>query len=138
MLWGIVQAWCKLPGSVVLQLLTLCLLAVSGTAIGLLTSALARSEEVATALVPMIVIPQIILAGVIAPLTGLPRWLAKAFVTVHWGGEALERLLPESDLSLLGNAKMDWRLPFVVVLSHFVIAAVASVVVLARSSDPNR
>jgi len=138
MLWGIVQGWCQLPGSAVLQFLTLCVLAVSGAAIGLLISALARSEEVATALVPMIVIPQIILAGVIAPLTGVVRWLAKGFVTVHWAREALERLLPESDLSLLGNAKMDWRLPFVVVLSHLVIAAAASVVVLARSTDQNR
>jgi hypothetical protein len=130
-----VQAWCQLPGSIALQFLTLCVLAVSSTSIGLLISAVARSEELATALVPIVVIPQIILGGVIAPLTGLARWLAKGYVTVHWAQQALERLLPESDLSLVGKQQMDWRLPVVVVLLHLVIAVTASVILLARSGD---
>jgi hypothetical protein len=41
----------------------------AGKAAGLLISTLARSEGVAMALVPIAVIPRIILAGVIVPLS---------------------------------------------------------------------
>ena len=68
LLFGIVRAWCRPPGRRLSQWLTLAALAAAGTAVGLLISAVARSEEVATALVPIAVIPQIILAGVVAPL----------------------------------------------------------------------
>ena len=93
LLWAMVQALCRLPGSPALQWLTLSTLAVAGTAIGLLISAIARSEELATALVPIVVIPQIILAGAIAPLNGLTRWVAQGFVSVYWAQQALEQLL---------------------------------------------
>jgi ABC transport system ATP-binding/permease protein len=135
LLWGIVQAWCRPPGSPGLQWLVLSALAVAGTAIGLLISAIARSEEMATALVPIVVIPQIILAGVIAPLNGFARLMAQGFVTVHWGQQALERLLPEADLMLLGKTEADWRIPFATVLIHLVVAAILCVVVLLRSED---
>jgi ABC-type multidrug transport system ATPase subunit/pSer/pThr/pTyr-binding forkhead associated (FHA) protein len=132
-LWTIVQAWCGLPGSVLLQLLVLALLAVSGTAFGLLISALARSQEVATTLVPIVVIPQIILAGVVAPLTGGARWLAQGYVTVHWAQETLERTLPEADLALLGTSNASLSLPVMVVMSHAVIAALGTIVLLSRA-----
>ena len=135
LLWGIVQASCRLPGSPALQWLTLSALTVAGTVIGLLISAIARSEEMATALVPIVVIPQIILAGVIAPLNRLARLTAQGFVTVHWGQQALERLLPEGDLALLGKTKEDWRRPLAIVLTHMVVAAVFTVVVLMRSEE---
>ena len=76
-LFGIVRFWCGPPGSVVGQWCVLVTLATAGTALGLLISALAKTEEVAAALVPVAVMPQIILAGVIAPLSGFPEWLAK-------------------------------------------------------------
>ena len=73
LLFGIVRLWCGPPGGAAGQRVALALLAVAGTALGLLISALARTEEVAAALVPIAVIPQIILAGVIAPLSGLSK-----------------------------------------------------------------
>ena len=66
LLFTIVRVWCGPEGNVFLQLVTLAALAVVGTMVGLLISAVARSEEVAIALVPIAVIPQIILAGVSA------------------------------------------------------------------------
>ena len=79
-------------------------LAVAGTALGLLISAFARTEEVAVALVPIAVMPQIILAGVIAPLSGLGQAPgARSRITVYWGQQQpLETLLPDADLLLLG------------------------------------
>src|SRR5262249_23216831 len=102
LLFGIVRAWCRPEGAVASQWGMLAAQALAGTAVGLLISALARSEEVATALVPIAVIPQIILAGVVAPLTGLAEVLAKGFVTVYWGREGLQRLLSQADPAHLG------------------------------------
>ncbi|HUE14201.1 MAG TPA: FHA domain-containing protein [Planctomycetaceae bacterium] len=135
LLWGIVQALCRLPGSPALQWLTLSTLAVAGTTIGLLISAIARSEELATALVPIVVIPQIILAGAIAPLNGLTRWVAQGFVSVYWAQQALEQLLPQADLTLLGKTNGNWRRPLAIVLTHMVVSVVLAVVVLLRSED---
>lgn len=145
LLWGIVHWWCRLPGVLNLQWLTLSVLAVAGTAVGLLISALARSEELATALVPIVVIPQIILAGVIADLNDVARWIAKGFITVHWAQEALERLLPKDDLTLLDAIKeitprngSNWLGPLAVVLLHLAIAAFMGLLVLWQAEETPR
>jgi ABC-type multidrug transport system ATPase subunit len=129
-LFAIVRAWCRPPGPIVPQWFALATLAVAGVSAGLVVSALARTEETATALVPMVVIPQIILSGVIADLgDGLARWLANGLVAVRWGQEALDRLSPSSaDTS-------DWWTPWSIVVAHAVVAAAITAVVLARSSS---
>ena len=133
-LFGIVRPWCHLPGTTVTQGITLAALSVAGTALGLLLSSLARSEEVATALVPIAIIPQIILAGAIVPLRGFARGLAMGFITVYWGQQALERTLPETDLTLLGRpTDHDWAVPIAVVLGHAALVALATVLNLGRS-----
>jgi len=138
LLFGIVRVWCDLPGSAAFQWITLSALAMAGTAIGLLISALARSEEVATALVPIVVIPQIILAGVVAPLSGVAQWMAKGFVTVYWAQETLEHLLPESDRTLLGRSSAAWGGTFGLVLCHLAVAATLAIVVLSRFDRETR
>jgi ABC transport system ATP-binding/permease protein len=134
LLWGIVQARCGIPGSPASQWLTFVVLSIAGTAIGLLISTVARTEELATALVPMVVIPQIIMAGVIAPLSGAARGMAKSSITVYWAQQALERLLPSADRNLLQTSSADWRLPLGIVLSHCLIAAIGSLILL-RAAD---
>ena len=46
-------------------------------ALGLAISAAAPTEEMAITLIPVAILPQIILSGVIAPLTGLSKFLAQ-------------------------------------------------------------
>jgi hypothetical protein len=133
LLFAIVRAWCDPPGSVSLQGLTLSSLATAGTAVGLLISTLARSEEVATALVPIAVIPQIILAGVIVPLSGVARSLAEGLISVYWGQKVLERLLPEADLARIGRETEAWSGPMSIVLVHAVVVCIAASVLLWRS-----
>jgi energy-coupling factor transporter ATP-binding protein EcfA2/ABC-type multidrug transport system permease subunit len=130
LLLGIIRPWCGPGGSAALQWVTLASLAVTGTAVGLLISALARSEEVATALVPIVVIPQIILAGVVAPLNGISEAMAKSLITVYWGRQALERLLPEGELSLLRRGDGDWSMPFSLTIDHMCVAAALALIVL--------
>jgi ABC transport system ATP-binding/permease protein len=138
LLFGIVRVWCQLPGSVLLEWLTLSILAVAGTSLGLLVSAVAPSEEVATALVPIVVVPQIILAGVIARLSGLAKLLANGFISVYWGQQALERLLPDVDLKYVGREAGSWFYPTFIVLAHAIVGAVATIIVLGRMQARSR
>jgi ABC-type multidrug transport system ATPase subunit/pSer/pThr/pTyr-binding forkhead associated (FHA) protein len=137
-LFAIVRAWCGPQGPAGLQWLVLALLSASGTAIGLLISALARTEDVATALVPMAVIPQIILGGVIAPLGGLAKGLAEASMSVYWGQRALERLLPESELMRIGREKLAWGGPAGIVLAQAGVACAAALIVLSRARERSK
>lgn len=51
--------------------------AVLGVGLGLLCSAFARTEFQAVQFMPVVVVPQLLLAGVIVPRTAMPDWL-------HW------------------------------------------------------
>ncbi len=63
MLLGIVTLGCDLKGVGWAMLGMLMLVALVGTALGLLVSALAKTSEVAIALVPLILIPMVVLGG---------------------------------------------------------------------------
>jgi ABC-type multidrug transport system permease subunit len=128
-LFVIVKSWCGPPGSPIGQWFALAGLALAGTALGLLISAFARSEETAIALVPLTVMPQIILAGVIAPLTGPALWLAN-MVTAHSGQMALESLLPDADLRLLQLHPASWAASMGAVCSHGIVFALGTFAIL--------
>jgi ABC-type multidrug transport system ATPase subunit len=136
LLFAVVRPWCRPPGPWAAQWLVLAALATAGTSLGLLLSALARTEEVAIALVPIAVIPQIILGGAIAPLSGLARVLGRGLVSLNWGQQAIERLLPAADLELLQRTEEDWRIPLLVVVLHAVATAVGTIVVLRLTARP--
>ena len=74
--------------------------------------------------------PQIILAGVIAPLTGLARWLADGLITVRWAERALEALLPENDLTLLQLTPAGYAGQIIMVAAHALVFVAASLMVL--------
>jgi hypothetical protein len=101
MLLGIVRLWCDPTGEAIKQWGVLAILTIAGTAMGPLISALAKTEEVAVALVPIAVIPQIILAGVIAPLSGAAKVLERMLISTSWGSRALDSLLPDDALFLV-------------------------------------
>jgi ABC-type multidrug transport system ATPase subunit/ABC-type multidrug transport system permease subunit len=128
-LFGIAKIWCDPPGGVGLWTV-LALLAVAGTALGLLISALATTEEVAAALVPVAVMPQIILAGVIAPLSGASEWLAKAAITAYWGANALQSLLPDNDLNILQLERSGYAGQAGTVAAHAVAFAALALLTL--------
>lgn len=92
-----VHWWCEVPGDVSGFLLAAMLVTLVGSCLGLAISANARTEELASALVPAVVIPQIILAGVVASLSDLPLWIARVAVSAYWGQHLLERTIPEGE-----------------------------------------
>jgi ABC-type multidrug transport system ATPase subunit/pSer/pThr/pTyr-binding forkhead associated (FHA) protein len=95
LLFVVVQLWCHPPGSAASELTVLLALALTGVTLGLAISACARTEEMAITLIPMAVIPQIILSGVIAPVEGVSKALAMLGISTYWGKRGLDACLPE-------------------------------------------
>jgi ABC transport system ATP-binding/permease protein len=91
--FGIVDAWCGLPAlegwaGLARQSLTVAAVAMLGTLTGLAISALAKTEEMAVQSVPVVLIPQIVLANILAPLDGVLQWIARIFVSTYWSYQA--------------------------------------------------
>ena len=73
------------------QLLTMILTGMVGIALGLFVSAVVKTSEMATSLVPLILIPQILFSG----LVGVPQGVAKTIGTVMpatWSFDQMKRL----------------------------------------------
>jgi ABC transport system ATP-binding/permease protein len=123
---GIVQFWCHPPGAFAGQCVLLTALAGAGVALGLAISAAAPTEEMAITLIPVAVVPQIILSGVIAPLEGWSKFLAQMLITGYWGNRGLDALLSEDDARLAGLKQGTFAGALVVVLAHaFVFVLIA-------------
>lgn len=83
-MYAIVRQGCQIDGPSVSYLAFLTTSVVTGTAIGLCISAVARTQDMAISMVPVFVIPQIILAGCIAPVDGWTRFLSQLTVHCYW------------------------------------------------------
>jgi ABC-type multidrug transport system ATPase subunit len=80
----------NLPGWLIPQLVIVMLTAMVGLALGLLVSAMVKTSEMATSLVPLILIPQILFSG----LVGVPQSTAKVIGTLMpatWAFDGLKR-----------------------------------------------
>lgn len=87
-----------IPGNLVEQFLLLTVGATAGTAIGLLISALANTRDQATTIVPLALVPQLILSGVLVPrLPALAESLAKVAVSGYWLTEAMKSVFIAAD-----------------------------------------
>jgi len=94
LLFGIVWSTTRLGGSTSEQWLLLVFSELVGVALGLAISALSRTEDVAVTIVPMILIPQIILAGLIAPLVHSTKLFAEWMIPAYWSYQGLLTTLP--------------------------------------------
>lgn len=132
----IVDLFTHLSGGASQQWMLLCLSALTGVAMGLAISAIATSEDLAVTIVPMALIPQIILAGLIAPLMNYTREFSQVCIPAYWGYQGLltsldggiqERLRDASYLSLDATWTPAWTSAalgiYIVVFSIAAIAA---------------
>ena len=126
LLFVVVRLICGPPGHILGQWGALALLSLAGTSLGLLISAASRTEEVALALVPVCVIPQIVLAGVVAPLSGVMLGLAKGVAACYWGVQELARVREGAEASI-------W-VPAAVLAGHVLVCGVATLVALTRGN----
>jgi ABC-type multidrug transport system ATPase subunit len=91
--WG-----CGLQGPWLGMFLLLFLVSLVGVAMGLMVSALARTSEVAIALVPLLLLPKVILGGVMMPVHKMPGfpWVISHVMASRWAYEGLLVLEGES------------------------------------------
>jgi hypothetical protein len=81
----------SIPGNFFAQLALLLIGGAAGTAIGLTISAFADTRDQATTIVPLALVPQLILAGVLVPkLPAFAEELAKVAVSGYWLTEAMK------------------------------------------------
>ena len=91
---AMVQNWVPLKINLVAVTAILILTALSGTAVGLLVSSWVKSNDKAVALVPLLVIPQILFSDFVVGQGKLANWTADAqkAMPVYWGYEVLREL----------------------------------------------
>ena len=130
LLLGIVKYFTNLPGGFLGQWFSLTTLALVGVSLGLLISALSKTTDNAVAMVPAVLLPQIILAGVIAPVEGFAKLLAQLFISAYWGYRSLAAPLPDDISKILGAD--DWSAPaaIIVLLLHLAVFVAAAIGVL--------
>jgi ABC transport system ATP-binding/permease protein len=90
--YGLVAALAdSIPGNRLQQFVLLTIGAMAGTAMGLVISAFANTRDQATTIVPLALVPQLILAGVLVPkLPDLATAMAKVAVSGYWLTEAMK------------------------------------------------
>jgi ABC-type multidrug transport system ATPase subunit/pSer/pThr/pTyr-binding forkhead associated (FHA) protein len=94
----------NLPGNALAQLLVMILTAMVGIALGLCISAIVKTSEMATSLVPLILIPQILFSG----LVGVPQGVSKAVGTLMpatWSFDQMKRLSALDTIDEQGSDK---------------------------------
>ena len=118
----------------------------TGVALGLAISAIAKSEDVAVTIVPISLIPQVILAGLIAPLAGSRRLLSQLVISAYWGFQGLLGTVPPDVQGRLRRAhtldlggEWDWyRIASVLALHVAVCALVALITLCLRDARDSR
>jgi ABC-2 type transport system permease protein len=91
--------------------------AVLGVGLGLLCSAFARTEFQAVQFIPLVMVPQLLLAGIIAPRALMPSWLewVSNVLPASYALEALQQVGTHSELTGVAVRDMAIVLGFAIV-----------------------
>jgi len=137
LLFYCVRHFTKLGGDVPEQWLLLSLSSLAGVGMGLAISAIANTEDFAATIVPISLIPQIIMAGLIAPLLYYTREFSQVFISAYWAYQGLLGTLETSLQDRLrdaGNLDLgaEWTLAAVssVLVAHVAVLAIAAIISL--------
>ncbi|BBX15133.1 hypothetical protein MNVM_42140 [Mycobacterium novum] len=105
--------------------------AVLGVGLGLLCSAFARTEFQAVQFIPLVMVPQLLLAGIIVPRATMPEWLQwiSNALPASYALEALQQVGAHPQLT--GIAVRD-----MVIVLVFAAAALALAAVTLRRQTP--
>jgi ABC-type multidrug transport system ATPase subunit/pSer/pThr/pTyr-binding forkhead associated (FHA) protein len=123
LLFAIVSSFAAVPGDGARQFIAMVFSMLAGTAVGLFLSAVAHTEDQASTLVPIALIPQILLAGVI--VSDLPQ-LADLFAHVAISGFWVYRALQAVFFMKMDDANFA----LMILMVHTVVFLVAAGVLL--------
>ena len=139
-----------IPGDLLEQFLLLTIGAMAGTAMGLVISAFANTRDQATTIVPLALVPQLILAGVLVPkLPDLATAVAKVAVTGYWLTEAMKSVFiaAEGPIRVINartgtlidmTAEPAGRGAAIIAAHALAFLLIAYLVTLRRHGRPNR
>lgn len=88
-LYWCVRYFTQLGGDAQGQWFLLSMTSLIGVAMGLAISAISNTSDLAATIVPVSLIPQIIFAGLIAPLQAVTRCFSQIFISAYWGYQGL-------------------------------------------------
>ncbi|HNO74160.1 MAG TPA: ATP-binding cassette domain-containing protein [Nitrosomonas mobilis] len=95
LLLGVLEIFISIPGDLVSRFMVLFATGVAATTMGLSVSAFVSSNDKAMTMIPMLLVPQIILAGAVVKLEGAALWIAKTTMISYWGFEAMKSTLSD-------------------------------------------
>ncbi len=106
--------------------------AVLGVGLGLLASAFARTEFQAVQFMPVVIVPQLLLAGIIVPRNQMPTWLEwiSNAMPASYALEALQQVNAHTDLTTIAIRDIF------VVLAFAVVAMALAAATLRRRTPP--
>jgi ABC-type multidrug transport system ATPase subunit len=135
----LVKTFTGLQGGFLSQLLMVCTLAFLGTCLGLLISAIAKTEDVAITAIPLVLIPQIILGDVVVRLSGVMGTVAQCFVSSYWGFHGLVATLPKNFLESLErtNSSVLESLSILFIQASLLVAGSVSALLILEKRDVN-
>lgn len=100
LLLGVASSMISLPGDFMPRLWLLTLSALAASAMGLAISAFVNTNDKAIAMVPIVLISQVVLSNALTPLTGVSLWIAKLSMISFWGYDAFKSTLSAEILDL--------------------------------------
>ncbi|MDR1486078.1 MAG: ABC transporter permease, partial [Planctomycetaceae bacterium] len=132
MLFSVVMLMTEVSINYFFGLAMMILVTVVGTAIGLCVSVFAETEDFALAMVPIIIIPQIILAGFINPVEHLLKGLATLFISAYWGYGGAASLLEEATKKIVKMNDWDFFVPIIALAIQLFILITATIIKLTK------
>lgn len=99
---GIVTWLTGLPGQFGQRLAVLWGATLAATTMGLTISTLVNSNDKAIAMVPILLIPQVILSGAVVELGKASEWVAKGSMISYWAFDAMKAAFDQATLDLIG------------------------------------
>lgn len=126
----------SIPARFLTQLGVLMVAAMAGTTLGLLVSAFCRTRDQATTLVPLVLVPQIILARILVPHLPLPaEFVAKLTISSLWITEAMKSVYFSTLPPPVPTADPASFCVAVVALQSLALLAGAYVITLSRHAS---
>lgn len=121
----VLEPFISIQGDLFTRFLVLFSVSVAATTMGLSVSAFVSSNDKAMTTIPMLLVPQIILAGAVVELKGAALWIAKSTMISYWGYEAMKTTLSDNVKTVVNTGSIEEGLSAIILLATvFLIIAI--------------
>jgi ABC-type multidrug transport system ATPase subunit len=122
----VLEPFISIQGDLLSRFIVLFSVSIAATTMGLSVSAFVSSNDKAMTTIPMLLVPQIILAGAVVELKGAALWIAKSTMISYWGYEAMKTTLSDNVKTVINTGSLVEGLSAIILLAIvFLIIAIA-------------